>query len=148
MKINVIISDITYMKDTYCVAGYAPFYRKIVRLLINGKHWTEEDLERLQGHSYISITPLEVDEDKMRDYPHKTEDLFIDKSFEVLYKYPSVKEFVRELEPSISPNVKSIFNGNLKNNSYVLPHTKCPSLGAVVIPTYNIKFYKYSEKKL
>jgi len=38
--------------------------------------------------------------------------------------------------------------GHLKENSYVLPGTKCASLGAIKVPAQNLEFYKDSENKL
>ncbi len=46
-QIEVITADITYMKETYCVAGWNPSGRHMKRLLINGKHWQDSDLKRI-----------------------------------------------------------------------------------------------------
>ena len=52
------------------------------------------------------------------------------------------------MEDSLSKNIATIFNWHLKENSYVLPGTKCASLGAVKVPAQNLEFYKDDETKL
>lgn len=52
------------------------------------------------------------------------------------------------MEDSLSKNIASVFSGHLKDNSYVLPGTKCASLGAIKVPVQNLEFYKDSENKL
>lgn len=36
----------------------------------------------------------------------------------------------------------------MKENTFVLPKTKCPSLGGIKVPAQNLEFYKDSENKL
>lgn len=146
MTINVILSDVTYMKDDkYCIAGYDPYARKMRRLMPDGHHWKDEDVENLKQYSYIKVNALQSLEGC--DYPHRTEDIAIDSaSLTVLKTYDRPKELVDELKDTVSKTVKSIFNGHLKDNTYVPPKTRCPSLGAVVIPSADLTFYRDGEK--
>lgn len=72
-QINVITSDITYMKETYCVAGWSPSTRQIKRLMIGGHHWSDEDLKKLGKYASLNVTV--IPKEGGRDYPHKTEDI-------------------------------------------------------------------------
>lgn len=148
MRLHIIISDYTYMIDSYCIAGWSKMENKMRRLLLNGKHWEEKDSKLVRGHSCIQVETITADPEKERDYPHKTEDTWITDNIKVLYQYDSPKDIAYELEPSLSRNIRSIFNGHLKENSYVLPKTKCKSLGAVKVPADNVSFYKDHDGKL
>ena len=148
MKLNIIISDYTYMKDTYCIAGWSPSEQKMRRLMINGHHWSELEAQKVEDHSCIQVETLPMSLDECRDYPHKTEDTWISEHVTPLYRYTSPAELASELENSLSRNIKSIFAGQLKECSYVLPGTKCASLGAIKIPAQNLEFYKDDEGKL
>lgn len=61
-QIEVITSDITYMKETYCVAGWNPASRQMKRLLIAGKHWDDRDLKKLEDmhHCLSMLSPLSI----------------------------------------------------------------------------------------
>ena len=94
MKHNIIISDLTYMKETCCVAGWNPDYNKMMRLLINGNHWDEKDLKKLRGHSMVRVNTVPVDPKKARDYPHKSEDTYAHLS-EGLFCQHIVSNFIK-----------------------------------------------------
>ena len=143
---NVIISDVTYMKDEkYCVAGWEPTARKMRRLMPEGHHWHGDNLNKIKQYSYITVKgwfPANG-----RDYPHKSEDMAIDlDTLKILSTYDTSKKLANDLEGSIHRNVKSIFRGNLKENTYVPAKSKCPSLGAVVIPSFNLEFFRDNGK--
>lgn len=148
MKVNIIISDYTYMIDSYCIAGWSPTEQKMRRLMIEGHHWSEKEVKKVEGYSCIQIETLSIPPNEGRDYPHRTEDTWISQNVIPLYRFDSPRDLAYELEPSLSRNIRSIFNGYLKENAYVLPNTHCPSLGAVKLPAQNLKFYKDSENKL
>ncbi len=148
MKLNIIISDFTYMTDSYCIAGWSPAERKMRRLMLNGHHWSEDAAKKVEGHSCIQVETLPISPKEGRDYPHKTEDTWINEDIVPLYKYDSPADLAYELEPSLSKNIQSIFGGNLKENTYVLPSSHCASLGAIKVPAQNLEFYKDSENKL
>ncbi len=107
-SISVITSDITYMKDTYCVAGLNPNTNKMKRLLIDGKHWTDNDLKRLGKYAllHIDVIPSE----QVRDFPHRAEDIWISPDFKVLKNYDDPKKLSEHLMPSVSPSVHQAFN--------------------------------------
>jgi hypothetical protein len=148
MKHNIIISDLTYMKETCCVAGWNPNYNKMMRLLINGGHWNEKDLKKIGGYSMIRVNTIPIEPDRTRDYPHKSEDTWIDENIEIIRTFDSPKDLAEALRVSIYKNIRTIFSGKLKENSFVEKGAKCPSLGAIVIPAHYIEFYKDSENKL
>ena len=47
---------------------------------------------------------------------------------------------------TVSKDIQSIFNHHVKEKSYVLQNTKCPSLGAIVISAQDIKFFTEDGK--
>ncbi len=145
MKTNIIISDITCMKDKFCVAGFDTYNNKMRRLLIDGGYWNLDDINKIKTYSSIiaDIYPLK----ETRDYPQRTEDINIDiNSIEVLQYFDKAKDIAENLEKSVSKSIQSIFNNNVKNNSYILPKTKCASLGAVVLPSNCVSFTKENGK--
>lgn len=145
-QINIITSDITYMKDTYCVAGWNPHARQMKRLMINGRHWQDDDLKRLGKYSLLQVSVLP--KEGGRDYPHKTEDTLIDENFKIVRAYDDPTLLAKDLQTSVSKNIDAAFDGNLKDNSYIPFKTQCSSLGAVVLPARNIAFYKGDGGKL
>lgn len=148
MKLNIIISDMTYMVDNYCIAGWSPSEQKMRRLMINGHHWSEKEANKVEGHSCIQVEVISIPPNEGRDFPHKTEDTWITETITPLYRFDSPKDLAYDLENSLSRNIQSVFKGHLKECSYVLPHTKCPSLGAIKVPAQNLEFYKDSEDRL
>lgn len=143
-QIEVITSDITYMKETYCVAGWNPSGRHMKRLLINGKHWEDSDLKRIGRYASLLVNVIPAE--RSRDFPHQTEYTWIDDNFKIIRTYDDPKKLAEDLRPSVSPNIQKVFGGNLQENSYVPGGTKCPSLGAIIIPSQNITFFKDSGK--
>ena len=145
MKSNIIISDITCMKDKFCVAGFDVFENKMKRLLIDDGYWSLDNIKKIKTYGSILVDtyPLE----HPRDYPQRTEDINIDfDSIEVLQNFDNAKDIAKSLEKSVSKSIQSIFNGNVKERSYILPKTKCASLGAIILPSEDISFTKENGK--
>lgn len=143
-QINVITSDITYMKDTYCVAGWSPNTGQMKRLMINGNHWSDDDLKKIG--KYASLNVNVIHKEGGRNYPHKTEDTNIDENFKVVRHYEKPEALAKDLRPATSKTIQDAFDGNIKKKSYVKFQTKCPSLGGVILPAKNIKFFKRDGK--
>ncbi len=143
-QINVITSDITYMKDTYCVAGWSPSTGQMKRLMINGNHWSDKDLKKIG--KYASLNVSVIPKEGARDYPHKTEDTNIDDNFKVVRHYENPEILAKDLRPATSANIQKAFDGNLKEQSYVPFKTECPSLGGVILPAKNVRFSKKDGK--
>jgi hypothetical protein len=59
-QINVITSDITYMKDTYCVAGWSPNTGQMKRLMINGNHWSDDDLKKIGKYASLNVNVIDL----------------------------------------------------------------------------------------
>lgn len=143
-KINVITSDITYMKDTFCVAGYCPYSSQMKRLMINGRHWTEADLKKIGRYASINVNV--IPKEGGRSYPHKTEDMWINDNIEVVRNYDDPNILAKHLSRSTSKTIDSIFGGNIKDKSYVKFGTKCASLGGIVLPAKSIQFFRREGK--
>lgn len=143
-QIEVITSDITYMKEIYCVAGWNPSGRHMKRLLINGKHWEDSDLKRIGRYASLIVTVIPAE--SSRDFPHLTEDIWIDEDFKVIKTYDNPKKLAEDLRLSASSTIQKAFDGKLQENSYVPAGMEGPSLGAIIIPSQNITFFKDSGK--
>ncbi len=143
-QIEVITADITYMKETYCVAGWNPSGRHMKRLLINGKHWQDSDLKRIGR--YASLMVHVIPAENIRDFPHQMEDTWIDDDFKVIRTYDDPKKLAADLRLSASPTIQKAFDGKLQDKSYVSASTECSSLGAIIIPSQNIRFFKNNGK--
>ena len=139
-QVNIVTSDITYMKETYCVAGWNPSTRQMRRLLINGKHWDDNDLKRIGRYASLLVTVIPTE--RYRDFPHRTEDIWISNDFRVIKTYDAPKKLAKDLKGSISPTIQRAFQGQLQDNAYIPAGTKCPSLGAIIIPSKNIEFFR------
>lgn len=148
MKLNIIISDYTYMTENCCIAGWSPAEKRMRRLMINGHHWSESEAKKVEGHSCIQVETLPIPYNEGRDYPHKTEDTWITEDIVPLYRYDTPADLAYDLERSLSKSITDIFARKLKDNSYVLPGTRCASLGAIKVPAQNLEIYKDSENKL
>lgn len=137
-KSNIIISDITCMKEKFCIAGFDPYEKRMKRLMIDGGYWEGKQIPS----TYCEILVDNEDFKEPRDYPHRSEDVNIDfDSIEVLHEFESGKELAIALRQSVSKDLQSIFHHHIKENSYVSQKTKCPSLGAILIPTRDIEFF-------
>ncbi len=143
-QIEVITSDITYMKETYCVAGWNPSGRHMKRLLINGKHWGDSDLKKIGRYACLLVNVIPAEHS--RDFPNQTEDTWISDDFKVIRTYDAPKKLAEDLRLSASPTIQRAFDGKLQENSYIPAGTECPSLGAVIVPAKNIHFFKNSGK--
>lgn len=143
-QINVVTSDITYMKDTFCVAGWCPSTGQMKRLMINGNHWSDEDIKKIG--KYASLNVNVIPKEGGRNYPHKTEDTSIDENFRIVRHYDDPAVLAKDLRPSASKTIDAAFEGNLKEKSFVPFKVQCPSLGGVVLPAQHAKFFKKDEK--
>lgn len=143
-NIKIVTSDITYMKDTFCVAGWSPTTSEMKRLMIEGGHWSKNDLKKIGKYSLLEVGV--VPKQGGRNFPHKTEDTWIEKDFRVIHRYDNPRFLVKELKFSASRNIQDAFKGNLRENSYVPFKTECPSLGAIILNAENIKFFRKDKK--
>jgi hypothetical protein len=76
-KTNVIISDITCMRDKFCVAGWDLDEFRMKRLLIDGGYWDSTNLSKIvKWYALITVNTTLLD--KLRDYPQRTDDANID----------------------------------------------------------------------
>lgn len=114
------------------------------RLLINSKHWEDCDLKKIGRYAKLLVNVIPAE--RSRDFPHQTEDTWIDDDFKVLQMYDNPKKLAEDLHLSASPTIQKAFDGKLQENSYIPARTECPSLGAVIVPAQNIKFFKDSGK--
>jgi hypothetical protein len=114
--------------------------------MIKGSHWSEEDLNKIKGYSSIIVNI--VSSEKSRDYPHKTEDCWINEDIQLRHSYDDLSSLAKDLQSSVSKTIASIFNWKIKKKQYVPAKTKCASLGAVALSTHNIEFYKDDNSKL
>lgn len=142
--IRVIVTDITYMKETFCVAGVCPSDNSVKRLLIDGHYWRQKDIDKLPAYSIIEVT--RVNKDCSHDYPHKTEDTWIKEDFRLLKLYQTHISILNDIKPFVSKNLASAFCGYIKEHTYVPLGTHCPSLAGLLVPTKNIEFYKSDGK--
>lgn len=142
-KSNIIISDITCMKEKYCIAGFDTYENRMKRLMIDGCYWDKDQIPKNYCQIIVESEPYE----EPRDYPHRTEDVNINyNSINVIKKFEPGKELADCLKDSVSKDVQSIFKHRVKENSYVLQNTKCPSLGAIVISAHDIHFFTEDGK--
>lgn len=72
---------------------------------------------------------------------------FTEKSIIEIWK-PAVKRLYgfNEISETEYNNIQGIFHHHVKENTYVPQKTKCPSLGAILIPAYNIEFFTKDGK--
>lgn len=142
-KANIILSDITCMKEKFCIAGFDTYEKRMKRLMLDGGYWDASQIPT----TYCEILVDNEEFKEPRDYPHRTEDVNIDiDSIEVLREFEPDKELANTLKESLSKDIQSIFHHHVKENAYVTQKTKCPSLGAILIPAHNIEFFTEGGK--
>jgi len=142
-KSNIIISDITCMKEKFCIAGFDTYEKRMKRLMIDGGYWDENQIPKTYCQVMVENEPF----DEQRDYPHRTEDVNINyESVEIERYFEPGKELADCLKDTVSKDIQSIFNHHVKEKSYVLQNTKCPSLGAIVISARDIEFFTEDGK--
>lgn len=122
-KSNIIISDITCMKEKFCIAGFDTYEKRMKRLMIDGGYWDADQIPT----AYCEILVNNEEFKEPRDYPHRTEDANIDiDSIEVLRKYEPDKKLANVLKESLSKDIQSIFHHHVKENAYVTFHPGFP----------------------
>ncbi|GEM_PF-1757848 len=138
---RIILTDVTHMfGDRICTAGWSEEEQRMIRpLLPGGIHWTT---------AYATPTYLEVgnvlefqpaNNNRIGTYPHATEDysLLNDRAY-IIEKISNDRIIDRIGGLSTSP--ETVFTGNLQNRRFVNPGVRCPSLGAIDIPSDDINF--------
>lgn len=142
-KSHIVISDITCMKEKFCIAGFDTYEKHMKRLMIDGGYWDANQIPA----TYCEILVDNEDFKEPRDYPHRTEDVNIDfNSIEILREFEPGKDLANALRDSVSKDIQGIFHHLVKENAYVPQKTKCPSLGAILIPAHNIEFFTEDGK--
>lgn len=142
-KSHIVISDITCMKEKFCIAGFDTYEKRMKRLMIDGGYWDANQIPA----TYCEILVDNEDFKEPRDYPHRTEDVNIDfNSIEILRESEPGKDLANALHDSVSKDIQSIFHHHVKENAYVPQKTKCPSLGGILIPAHNIEFFTEDGK--
>lgn len=58
MKSNIIISDITCMKDKFCIAGFDVYENRMKRLLITGGYWSLDNIKKIKTYGSILLIPI------------------------------------------------------------------------------------------
>jgi hypothetical protein len=145
-KTNIIVSDITYKKNLFCVAGWDKSANKMRRLLLDGKYWHLDDIKKLGQYAEICVEVLP--DSKKRTYPHKNEDTIISSNFKVAHRFNEPKSLALALKKSVSANIADAFNNKLIGHEYVHAKTNCSSLGAILVDSKDINFYKNDNQKL
>lgn len=142
-KSHIVISDITCMKEKFCIAGFDTYEKRMKRLMIDGGYWDADQIPA----TYCEILVDNEEFKEPRDYPHRTEDINIDfDSIEVLQEFEPGKNLANALRDSVSKDIQGIFHHHVKENAYVPQKTKCPSLGAILIPAHHIEFFTEDGK--
>ena len=142
-KSHIVISDITCMKEKFCIAGFDTYEKRMKRLMIDGGYWNANQVPA----TYCEILVDNEEFKEPRDYPHRTEDVNIDfDSIEVLREFEAGKDLANTLRDNVSKDIQGIFHHHAKENTYVPQKTKCPSLGAILIPAHNIEFFTEDSK--
>jgi hypothetical protein len=110
-QIEAVTSDITYMKETYCIAGWNPSGQHMKRLFIKGKHWEDGDLKKIGKYARLLVNVIPAE--RSRDFPHQTEDTWIDSDFKVMQTYDAPKKLVKDLHLSASLTIQRAFDRNM-----------------------------------
>lgn len=63
-----------------------------------------------------------------------------------MQEFEAGKKLANALCDSVLKDIQGIFNHHVKENAYVLQKTKCPSLGAILVPAYSIEFFTEDSK--
>lgn len=140
---KVALTDVTYMKDGHvCIAGWDVDAEKMVRPLPTGTghyEWTEDQAKKgnLLTGSVVEFSP--TGQAGTGQYPHLTEDVMVAGRFNVVDTLGGIRLALR-CNGSVSDDVDAVFSHQLNKGKYVLPETRCASLGAVVTHPRRIGF--------
>ena len=123
-KSHIVISDITYMKEKFCIAGFDTYEKRMKRLMIDAGYWNADQIPA----SYCEILVDNEEFKEPRDYPHRTEDVNIDfDSIEVLQEFELGKDLANALRDSVSKDIQGIFHHHVKENALSLIHISEPT---------------------
>ena len=139
---QIIVSDVTYMRNEICVAGWCPDERRMIRPLADvGKHWPTAlaGPELFGMGNVLEMTPVGIS--NSRGLPHSREDLIV-KGRPQVVNTVAEDEIAAALSDSESPSVHDLFEGNLREDRFVMGGADCPSLGAVHVACRTIRFYE------
>ena len=147
---RLLLSEITCMRPGLrCIAGYLLDQRRMVRPLNpdGALHWSEDAIAEIGwivGGVYDVRT---VSHAPTRGLPHVREDLFVDPACVRLIEELDDEAVCRLLRPTVSRSLAGLFGENLVEDKYVEDGADCPSLGAIELPTREVRF-RYSYDKL
>jgi hypothetical protein len=150
---KILVTDVTEMRNEYCVAGWSYDNKGMVRPLPNGSNWGADQVAALR------VTPGAAIEFRavgwpLSPYPHRTEDTLIDPNTISCTNNGPIAWFGRDAPPTAA-TLNEAFEGNLRNNAcrdhclrgvYVPAGTQTRSLYAVGVARHNLIFFE--ENKL
>ena len=154
---EILITDLTEMSSgNYCVAGWDWQSQRMVRLLTrHGGNWTAMHVGQT-GLWHRRLVRFQSEAMPQGGaFPHATEDTRINET--TMQTFPRLNDWRQKFLQSESPDVDSIFAGNLnqvpvgqtRRSPFVLPGSTCASLGAVRANAVDFQFYedRYNPNK-
>jgi len=154
MVLRLLITEVTDIHPgTYCVAGWDPVGRRMVRPLPDGVHWPRSLIEA------VGVTPgmtIAVAPNRIRtrgDYPHRTEDLPIDLSPLERVATAAVNWFGPDVPP-LAATLNEAFGGMVRRTSlwrghrrgaHVASGARTCSLHGLRVPSRSLSFIEQYE---
>lgn len=97
-QIEAVTSDITYMKETYCIAGWNPSGQHMKRLFIKGKHCEDSDLKKIGKYArlLVNVIPAERSRDSRDNKESAINCIFAkrDLIFKIYCEHKTIRPFL------------------------------------------------------
>jgi hypothetical protein len=151
---DILITDVTEMgQGTYCVAGWDPVAKRMVRPLPNGSNWTAALVIQ---HGVVAGRTIRAEPRGKPNgiYPHRTEDTPIDPD-SIAASKDVFSGWLEDSAPEVAASLSSGFGGHLQWNKqwngvkqgvHVLPGVQCDSLVGVRVPKASLSFAEVFSK--
>ena len=116
----LVITEVTEMRGSYCVAGWSPIAKRMVRPLPGGEYWSLQQLQLPKSGTFIrpglKVQFSAADASPTGDFPHRTENMIVDGKIKGIVEDPSFSWF-GDRAPAVDASIEDAFQGFLRVHS-------------------------------
>jgi len=117
---ELIITEVTEKGSFYCLAGWCPIRKRMVRPLSYGEYWSSQQLQFPKSGTYVrpghKVRFSATESRATGDFPHQTENIIVDRQIRGIIDDPSFSWF-GDGAPDTVENLQDAFSGYLKNEN-------------------------------
>ena len=114
---QLFITEVTEKGSLYCVAGWSPVAKRMVRPLPGGEYWSLQQLQLPKSGTFIrpglKVQFSAADASPTGDFPHRTENIIVDGKIKGIAEDSSFSWF-GDGAPTVDASLEDAFQGSLR----------------------------------